>query len=167
MLIPQGLYPADPVRGSARLEERGQNGSACVTVEFDVLGIPGVDGPVRRTRSLFLTDTTFERSVESLNYCGWGGDFNDLSGVGAKRVQVEIGHRDYEGKTYDEIKWVNQEGGRVVAGTPIGQAGADQMNARLAALKQRRAAKQGAPALAATGTDGPMGPPDDDDRLPF
>jgi hypothetical protein len=60
----------------------------------------------------YLTDGALDRTLEALRTCGWAGDdLSDLAGIDTNEVELVIEQEEYEGKTYDRVKWVNAIGG--------------------------------------------------------
>lgn len=59
----------------------------------------------------YLTEGTWERTVQSLRYMGWTGD--DLANISAlpTAVDIVIDHETYNGKTRAKVQWVNKQGG--------------------------------------------------------
>lgn len=64
----------------------------------------------------YFTDKTTERTLESLQHCGWEGtDITDLSGIERNEVQLVVQHEEYEGKVHARVAWVNRPGGGGIA----------------------------------------------------
>ena len=64
----------------------------------------------------YFTEATAERTLESLEYCGWDGNsLGEMRGLGSKEVElvVELERNDQDGKEYLRVKWVNRTGGGV------------------------------------------------------
>jgi len=72
----------------------------------------------------WMTDKTLDRTLESLEHCGWAGDdlgeFGDreLHGLDKKEVELVIEMEDYQGsdekyvgKSFPRVQWVNRAGG--------------------------------------------------------
>lgn len=101
----------------------------------------------------WLSDATFDRTVESLRHCGWkGSDFNDLTGLDTNEVELVIENEPFEGKTYSRVKWVNAPGGGLAfrkAMDPGKTASfAAAMNAKIKALEASKGQKKPAPVQA-------------------
>jgi len=58
----------------------------------------------------YWTKNSWERTVQSLRYCGFtGNDLMDLNNQDlSNEVSVKVEHEDYDGETYARIAWVNQ-----------------------------------------------------------
>lgn len=136
------------------------------------------DGPGHGSRLPwygFFTEKTFARTIESLRHLGWeGDDLNDLTGIDANEVELDIGIEEYTNKNGEvgmrsRVNWVNRAGGPVLKGAmDAGQAAdfARRMRGRVLALRsgtptaskpQPRPAPKQAPAPA----------PAYDDDIPF
>jgi hypothetical protein len=71
----------------------------------------------------YLTDNTAERTIESLQHCGWRGDDisvfakGDLDGLDANEVDLVVEMEEYEKdgelKEAPKVQWVNRRGGGV------------------------------------------------------
>jgi hypothetical protein len=64
----------------------------------------------------YFTENTAERTLESLEYCGWDGNsIRELRGLGSKEVElvVEYERNEQDGKEYLRVRWVNKVGGGV------------------------------------------------------
>ena len=88
-LIPEGIYKVRATQNWALSETT--KGTPYVRLEFDIL-----DGPAKGqkiSRDFFLSDKTWEKTVESLRTCGWqGDDVSNLAGVDANEVVAKIVH---------------------------------------------------------------------------
>lgn len=96
----------------------------------------------------FFTEKTQDRTLESLEHCGWSGEtLQDLSGISRNEVELEIDHEpDFKDptKTRARVQWVNKPGGRSLAVkqamTETEVASFDRrMKAALLERKQKRA----------------------------
>lgn len=57
----------------------------------------------------YFTDTTVDRTLDSLRHCGWDGDnFVQLEGLDRNEVELVIEPEEYQGKWNDRVKWVNR-----------------------------------------------------------
>jgi len=139
--IPNGTYRARAKEWV--LAEIGANSTTAVSIKFHFedpeLGSIVWDG--------WLTEKTFDRTIESLRYCGWeGNDLSELHGLDANDVDLVIEQEEYEGRTYPKVKWVNRAGG-LAHKTPLtgdkAKFFAAQMKDRIKALDASKAAAPG------------------------
>ncbi|HVO30759.1 MAG TPA: hypothetical protein VMV18_08485 [bacterium] len=124
-----GTYKA---KASTWALAESSKGTPEVAVEF-VLTHPDMQG-----RSItwhgYLSEKTFNRTVESLRYCGWkGDDLSDLSGLDANEVSLVVENEEYEGETHPRVKWVNRAGGLAVKAPMSG----DKAKAFAASMRER------------------------------
>ena len=107
-LMKKGAYPA-------RAREWGlgvsKTGTEQVGVMFEILS--GEYAGKRRTWYGFFTDKTVDRTLESLEHCGWNGEsIKDLSGLDRNEVSIVVDHEeDQDGNLRERIRWVNSQGG--------------------------------------------------------
>ena len=138
------------------------------TVEYD-------DGSVVLPWFGFFGSESWERTVQSLRYCGFRGD--DISTINSQKldepVTVKVEHEERnDGRVYARVAFVNRPGARIKFNSPMG---ANELRHFAAQLKQRMS--QQAPGSATTtrippseqirqamNTQGwnPTGNPDDD-----
>lgn len=131
-------------------------------------GTPGVEMEIRNehgeeiTATLYITDNTMKRTVESLRHTGWrGDDFSELSSVGSKLFQVVVDAEEYKGKWYSRVKWINAN--ESTAGGGEGQPRMDPSTAKRFAAQMRgqviaaEGGRPSAPPARATG-GAPMAP---------
>lgn len=88
---------------------RASTGTEQVAVSFKYLETVG---PFEKGDSItwygFLTDSTFDRTVESLRNAGWSGNnLADLSTVRGVVVLV-LEEDEYNGRVRTKVKWVNR-----------------------------------------------------------
>jgi len=53
----------------------------------------------------------FAKTMKTLGFTGnslKGAGLDDGTALTGNIVQITVGHKEYEGKTYDEVKWVNE-----------------------------------------------------------
>lgn len=171
--------------------------SKAVAVEwaFDVVGgyevikimfeLRGTSEGMRRSWTGFFTDSSLERTLQSIRHCGWVGEtLGDMSGMGDAEVELVLAtYKGNNGKNYEEAQWVNRP-----ARLNLQNAmSADRLLAFSASMErltrdsarsygvQPAAARTAEPAKPAAGFadmpyDGPEGPPHtdaDSDNLPF
>lgn len=88
-----------------------EKGNRHVAVRFETFNDQGQPGE-QITWYGYFTEKTEERTLESLQHCGWeGDDITDLSGVERNEVQLVVEHDEYEGKVRAKVAWVNKPGG--------------------------------------------------------
>jgi len=79
-----------------------------VAINFELL--EGPDAGERMVWFGYFSDATWERTVESLRYCGFKGD--DLSDVVNQKLNQEVSivvkHEEYQGETKARVAWVNK-----------------------------------------------------------
>lgn len=120
----------------------------------------------------FLGDNTFDRTIESLRFCGWtGDDLTDLSGLDTKEVVIVIENEEYKGKVSPKIQWVNRAGGLAVK-TPMSaekaKTFAAAMRGKIRALDAAKGVKPPPkPANGGAPKDPPLSESEQADDLPF
>ncbi len=98
------------------------------------------DQQVQRTWYGYFTENTAERTLKSLEYCGWnGGSLKEFArgpefdcGMGSRDVELDIFEETFEGETRDKIRWVNEI--KRIVSLPSDEL--DELDARL--LKNRK-----------------------------
>ncbi len=168
--IRNGVYRG---RGLQAALGRAGTGKEQVAVQFQLMDADGVSGPTITWYGYF-TDSTYERTVESLRHCGWAGDdLSDLSGIDTNEVSLVIENEEYEGKATPKVKWVNAPGGGLALKEQLSadeaRSFAAQMKGRILAMKQGQP-KKPAPGSARSRSGGvlsPEPPPYADSDIPF
>lgn len=113
-----GTFKARPTAWSVR---RLSNGNVCIRVEFEAFAIRDgekwVAGPARSVRGDFFPLAKKGGPNEKVaamlcNTVGWGGTFTEITETPPMDsvVQIDVEGRDYNGKTYFDVKWVRAEG---------------------------------------------------------
>ena len=132
-IIPEGKYAA-----VARQHKLGEtsNGKEQIGIMFEI-----IRGPQAGRNVLwrgFFTEKTWERTLESLRFCGWKGD--DLSNIGELpyEVEIDVEHENYRDKTFARVAWVNRRGGVAMQNPLEGNA----LREFAAAMKRRAAQVQ-------------------------
>lgn len=116
LLLPASTYTAQAVDGYL---SHTKDGKEQIMVKFAIVGGQHDGQTVNWTG--FFTDKTFDRTIQSLRYCGWrGDDISDLTGIDGQEVEIVVEHNTYDGKTFARVAWVNQIGGK--ARMPVDQA---------------------------------------------
>ncbi len=106
--------------GNVVLGESAKKGTPFIELYFRVVDGDAAGEEVRWTG--YFSDKTKERTIESLQFCGWAGDdlseFADgeLHGLDASDVQITIEHEEYttdsgEQRRSPRVAWVNKLGG--------------------------------------------------------
>lgn len=114
------------VKAYAVATEQGtaKNGTEQIAVIFQIVdededGNRGSLHGQRRVWYGFFTDKTADRTLESLQYCGWGSDelkdIINLDEEGCRRelpnmVELVIESETYNGRTIEKVRWVNAIG---------------------------------------------------------
>jgi hypothetical protein len=129
----------------------------------------------------YFTDKTLDRTLESLDHCGWeGDDLSNLDGIDRNEVYLVIEHEpDQQGEIRARVRWVNAAGG-IAMQNRMDAASAASFAARMRGeVLARRQAKGQAPAAqqrqpAPRGNTQPRrepplraAPPPTDDDIPY
>ena len=58
----------------------------------------------------FFTEATVDRTLESLEYCGWDGEsLTEMKGLGTQEVILVVeNEKGTDGKMYLKVRWVNR-----------------------------------------------------------
>lgn len=131
MTIPANTYTAQAFDGFLSYIKQGSE--QVVRVKLRIIGGPCNDQSVEWTG--FFGDSSFERTIQSLRYCGWqGNDISDLSGIDRNEVEVVVENYNYKDKTYARVKYINRIGGG--AKIPVDEARefADSIKDRIARM---------------------------------
>ena len=120
MIEKAGTYKAratEVMLGNSRTK-----GTPVVGVQFVVMD--GVSAGQKINWNGYLTEKTAERTIESLQHCGWEGDdlselAKGLHGINKNEVEIVVEMEAYQGtdadkqgNMYPKVQWVNQPGGR-------------------------------------------------------
>jgi hypothetical protein len=162
MAITNGNYRAKAC-GQVVLGESSKKGTPFIELYFEITKGEKLGGRVRWTS--YFSEKTNERTIESLQYCGWKGDdlgeFSDgkLHGLDTNEVEIAIELEEYQDKEGNprlspRVQWVNRGGGGylnlALGMTPAAAVSfGDRMRGLVLALKEKN--PQG------TGTDFPHG----------
>lgn len=113
----------------------------------------------------YFTEKTSERSIQSLQTCGWDGDdiseFSDgqLHGLDSNEVEIvveiESYEKDGETKKAARVAWINRAGGWLNTDAAMNQEKASEFGERMKGLV--RAMKEKRPVTKDSGTDFPHG----------
>jgi hypothetical protein len=157
-MLEKGFYRARAVEYALGKTEKGNRQVAVRFQTFDSEDRPGE----QITWYGYFTEKTAERTLESLQHCGWeGDDITDLAGIERNEVQLVVEHEEYEGKTHARVAWVNRAGGGGIAiKAPLDEAEkvdfAREVKAKLLAMRQ---GQRRAPAARSASSRAPEPPP--------
>ena len=125
----------------------------------------------------FFTEKTTERTLETLELCGWeGDDLSDLTGIDRNEVYLVIEHeQDQQGEVRARVRWVNGAGGIAMQNRmDPAQAASFAQRMRGTVLARRQAKGQQAPAQQRGSNPqrrpparDALPPPHSDDDIPF
>lgn len=129
----------------------------------------------------WLTERTAERTIESLQHCGWTGDdlselTKGLQGLDQNEVELVVEMEPYDGpddakrgKSYPKVKWVNRAGsGPRFAGEAMNVAQVAAFGKQFRGLAMALKAKSGQkPAAKPAASSGPALDLRRDDDIPF
>lgn len=178
MAITAGTYKAR-VTGECVLGTSKQKGTPFIEFYLSIIGGENNGGRVRYTG--YFSENTNERTIQSLQLCGWQGDdlseFTDggLHGLDANEVDIVVELENYtnaqgEERTSPRVAWINKTGGFLnteqAMNSDAAKAFAERMRGLVLAVKQRNPvlaapAKPAAPKATAPAADVP------DDGIPF
>lgn len=131
MTIPGNTYTAQASDGFLAYIKQGSE--QVVRVKFRIIGGPCNDQSVEWTG--FFGDSSFERTIQSLRYCGWqGNDVSDLTGIDRNEVEIVVENYTHKDKTYARVKYVNRIGGGARMPTDDARDFADSIMERIEAL---------------------------------
>lgn len=137
-MLEAGYYRARAVEWGLGKTEKGNRHVAVRFETFDAEGRPGES----ITWYGYFTEKTQERTLESLQHCGWeGDDITELAGIERNEVQLVVEQEEYEGKRRAKVAWVNRPGGGGVAiKAPLDEAEkadfAREVKAKLLSMRQ-------------------------------
>lgn len=161
-MLDAGYYRARAVEWALGKTEKGNRQVAVRFETFDAEDRPGE----HITWYGYFTEKTEERTLESLQHCGWeGDDITDLSGIERNEVQLVVEQEEYEGKRRARVQWVNKPGGGGIAiKAPLDEAEkaefARDVRAKVLAMRQ---GQRRAPASRSANARTPEPPPIADD----
>jgi len=104
-MLPVGKYMAKAVQAELGFADTG---TEVVAVQFEVT--EGENKGARVTWRGYFTEKTARRAIESLKYCGWGGNWDTWEGLGSQVAQLDI-QEDRDIKSGEvrgtRVAWVN------------------------------------------------------------
>jgi len=117
-------------------------GSEQIYINFEITAGPHTGQQIGAY--LYFSEKTAERTLESLEYCGWDGNsIRELRGMGTKEVELDVGlEKGDDGREYLRVRWVNKIGGGVKEElTGAGVAALEnRLKGMMLARKQKRVA---------------------------
>lgn len=103
MNIPANKYVAKAIHAELG---HAKTGSEMIAVLFEIA--EGEYTGQRITWWGYFTEKTAKRTVESLKYTGWRGDWESWDGLGTKRVELDVQEEaDGQGGVRMRVQWVN------------------------------------------------------------
>jgi len=156
--IPNGTYRAKAIDSKHGVTKKG---GIEIAIGFELLGEQWAGQTI--TGYVYFTENTDDdRSMESLEACGWNGtdiDKDPLPGLGSCECSIVVENETYEGKERSKVKWINKAGA-VSTSEPLTDEQRRVFAARMAAKIGARKARNGS---ASQGQQQKLG----DDNVPF
>lgn len=154
MAITNGTYKAR-VDGKCVLGASKNKGTPFLEFYCKILDGENKGGLVRWTG--YFTENTSERSIQSLQTCGWAGDdlsdFADgeLHGLDKNEVSIVVELEEYqneqgETRSSPRVQWINRAGGFLNADSAMNKDAAAAFGARMRGLVLRSKEKNPQPA---------------------
>jgi hypothetical protein len=151
---PNGTYLARATESKHGLTK---SGGTEIAILFKLLGEQW-DGQSITGYVYFTDNTDDDKSMKSLEACGWNGDgieLDPLPGLGSCDVELVIENETFEGKERSKVKYINKVGA-VSNSAPMDDAQrkafAARMRGKIAARGRNGAASSAAPAGGAPDT---------------
>ncbi len=184
MAITAGTYKAK-ASGECVLGVSKKKETPFIQLYFEILSGDNKGGLVRWEG--YFSENTNERTIQSLQICGWQGDdlseFEDgkLHGLDANEVSIVVELEEYdvmkdgvatgEKRHAPRVQWINRAGGYLNAAAKMDPAAAATFGERMRGLVVQTKAKgpQNSPAkaIANAGTNANVDPGSDADPIPF
>lgn len=173
-MIEPGIYPAGVVphtteTGEQLLVELGEarTGTMQCLVMFKI-----ADGPAKGQVLPWygsFSENAYERTMQSLRYCGWEGDNLDDIQALPTEVSVTVEQSEWDGKINTRIAWVNLLGSGARLNNPLSADRRRQFAAQMRDRARATVAKPGAGGdKRSTQPELPGGKgPGPDDDIPF
>ena len=179
-MITNGTYRAR-VSGECVLGASKNKGTPFIEFYLEITDGENKGGLVRWTG--YFTERTSERSIQSLQTCGWTGEdlseFADgcIHGLDTNEVQIVVELEEYENdegetRTSPRVAWINRVGGFLNTAAKLNDGAARAFGERMRGLVMKSkekmpppAAKPAKPAAPAYGLD--SDPTNGDDDIPF
>lgn len=181
MAISNGTYKAR-VQGECVLGMSKTKGTPFIEFYLTITDGDNKGGRARWTG--YFTENTNERSVQSLQICGWAGDdlseFEDggLHGLDANEVEIVVELETYKNEAGEDrmsprVAWINRGGGFLNKASAMNPEAAKSFGDRMRGLvlkakeKNPVATPNPAPGYGARPTQGPAASDADTDEIPF
>ncbi len=182
-MITAGTYKAR-VQGECVLGTSKSKGTPFIEFYLTILDGENKGGRARWTG--YFTENTNERSIQSLQTCGWAGDdlseFGDgaLHGLDSNEVEIVVELEEYENaegerKVSPRVAWINRAGGFLNKAAAMNEGAAAKFGETMRGLVLKTKAKtpvvqQTKPAAAKPAARAPSPAPTADlpeDEIPF
>lgn len=178
-MITNGMYRARAT-GECVLGSSKNKGTPFIEFYLEIIDGENKGGLVRWTG--YFTEKTSERSIQSLQTCGWTGDdlseFADgmLHGLDTNEVQIIVELEEYqndegETKTAPRVAWINRAGGFLNTSARLNDGAARAFGERMRGLVMKSKANMPRPAAkpgsAKASAPAPAPAEDTDDEIPF
>ena len=180
MAITNGTYKAR-VAGECVLGASKNKGTPFIEFYLQIIEGDNKGGLVRWTG--YFTENTNERSIQSLQLCGWQGDdlseFSDgeLHGLDRNEVSIVVELEEYtndegETKKSPRVQWINRPGGFLNTDAAMNKAAAASFGERMRGLvlksKEKNPQPAAKPGPAKTSPNAaPSSDDQDSDPVPF
>ena len=141
-MITAGTYKAR-VQGECVLGTSKSKGTPFI--EFYLTILEGEHKGSRARWTGYFTENTNERTIQSLQICGWAGDdvsdFTDgmLHGLDSNEVEIVVEVEEYENaegetKTSAKVAWINRAGGFLNKAAAMNEGAAKAFGAKMRGL---------------------------------
>ncbi len=170
-MIAPGKYRARCTGAQDAQWAKSQNGNTKLVLVFELL-----DGQHQGQRISWVgtfTENTYERILDSLEYCGLnqGTPLDELQGIENNEVELDVIHEvGNDGKTYAHVKWINRaNAGRIRFKEPLAPTDAKAAVREFDALWRSRSkgAAVGFSQSRSTAAQAPKTVAGGDDDIPF
>jgi hypothetical protein len=153
MAVQAGTYKAR-VTGECVLGTSKNKGTPFVEFYLEILSSAAAGSRVKWQG--YFTENTNERSIQSLQICGWQGDdlseFSDggLHGLDANEVEIVVELEEYtnaegEDKVSAKVAWINRQGGFLNTEAAMNEGAAAAFGSRMRGLVLKMKEKNPAP----------------------
>lgn len=142
-LLPAGKYRAKAGYGQF---QTASTGTPELRIGFTILSGPQEGQQVYG--SLFFTEKSYERAMESCEYMGLTPEDvaeQKLDNLGSRECQIVVEHEEYNGETRAKVKWINSIRGPAVEVPKEARDAFAEMAQRYAAKKKKEAVNEPPP----------------------